>query len=579
MKKLYRLLITLVILLVGLYFIYPSVQWYFFVPQADKDIAESSRNQIKVYAQEIADEAATKLASLASANPSAPVPTDYAYLIKKAGDRYVSAQLPVPSSWTVKDILAAYPARADLTADVEDYYRTKELGLKDLRNRTLQLGLDLRGGMYVVLQADFATLEQELGSKLTAAQRDERMAGALDALRNRIDQYGLSEPSIQKQGSDQIVIELPGTQDPERVQSFVMGKGLLTFHIVDDDATSKIQDYENQAQAVLFDAAGDPKDPGALAIVPKGDQLLGVYTKDAYGLDEYKTFTVLHSEIGLSGQEIRDAQVARDPVTGQPDVNFVLSAAGGDTFYKLTSANVGKRLAVVLDNKVKAAATIRGAIRESVQVTGFSDTEAQDLALLLRSGSLPVPLEIISQQAIGASLGQDAISQGIHASLLGLGLVFLFMLLYYRRSGFNAVICQLLHLYLIVSILSVFNFTVTLTSIAGLVLAIGMAVDANVLIFERMKEEARLGKSTAGIVQAGFSRAFSAIADSNITTIIASVVLSFLAKGSIQGFAMTLMVGNISALIAAVFVSRLLFDFEVEVLKVKRVVVGWRKLA
>jgi len=285
---------------------------------------------------------------------------------------------------------------------------------------------------------------------------------------------------------------------------------------------------------------------------------------------------VLKEEVGLYGTFIRDAQVSRDPLSSQPVVNFVLTSEGGEIFYKLTSANVGKVLAVVLDNKIKAQATIRTSIRDQVQVEGFNAEEAQDLALVLRTGSLPVPLTIISQQAIGASLGEDAIRQGIRASLLGLGLVILFMLIYYRRGGINAVVAQVLNLYFMVAILSAFNFTLTLSAIAGLVLTVGMAVDASVLIFERMKEEIRLGKSTTAVVKAGFDRAFWAIADSNITTFIAALVMSFFGKSNIKGFAVTLAVGIVSSMFTAVFVSRLIFDFNLEVMHVKHLRVSWR---
>ena len=358
-----------------------------------------------------------------------------------------------------------------------------------------------------------------------------------------------------------------------------MGKGSLTFHIVDTDALQKVKDYAAANPGVLLDAAGNVKNTGVLSVIPKGDVLRGVFDKDSYGLDELKGYTVLHEEVGLNGTEIRSAQTARDPVTGQPTVVFNLSPAGGETFYKLTSANVGKQLAVALDNKVKAQATIQEPIRDQVSVRGFKIEEATDLALTLRTGALPVPLEIISQQQIGASLGQDAIGQGLKASALGLLLVFGFMLAYYRRAGLNAILANVLNLYLIVSILSVFGFTLTLAAIAGLVLNVGMAVDASVLIFERMKEEMRLGKTTQAVVKSGFERAFLAIADSNITTIIAALVLTQLAKGAIQGFAVTLAVGNIATLFSAVFVSRLIFDFNVEVLKVKKIWVTWSRIA
>ncbi|MGA2764211.1 MAG: protein translocase subunit SecD [Spirochaetia bacterium] len=576
MKKRYRLLIILAVLAVGFYFLWPTVKWYFLTPQSDKDVAESSRNQIKVYAQERADAAIQKLIALGT---EAPLPAEYSFLVNKAVARYRTAKHAPPSTWTVRDVLAAYTSREDLAADVEDWYRSQMFALKDLKSQTLQLGLDLRGGMYVTVRSDFAALEATTGTKLTDAQKDDKMKTTLEVLMNKIDQFGLTNPSIRRQGSDQIIIEIPGTSDPEVVSRFIMGKGLLTFHIADTDALQKVREYQAAHPGVLLDAAGNVKDSGVLAVIPKGDVLRGVFQKDTYGLDELKGFTVLHEEVGLNGTEIKDAQVGRDPVTGEPTVNFILTGQGGEIFYKLTSANVGKVLAVALDNKVKAQATISEPIRDQVRVTGFKFDEAQELALVLRTGSLPVPLEITSQQAIGASLGQDAISQGIRASVIGIGLVMLFMLAYYRRAGLNAVISQLLHLFINVAILSVFNFTLSLAAIAGLVLTIGMAVDANVLIFERMKEEARLGKSTQAVVSHGFSRAFTAILDSNVTTIIAALVLTQLAKGSIQGFAVTLLIGNLATLFAAVFVSRLIFDFNVDVLRTKRILLTWRRVA
>jgi preprotein translocase subunit SecD len=576
MKKRWRFLIILAVIAVGFYFVWPSIRWYFLTPQVDKDVAESSRNQIKVYAQERADEAIKKLVAM---NSKDPLPVEYSFMTKKAAARYRTASRTVPSSWTVENVLQAYTSRADIASDSEDWYRSQMFALKDLKNQTMQLGLDLRGGMYVTVRMDFASLEKTTGAALTTAQREDKVKTTLEVLRNKIDQFGLTDPSIRTQGADQIIIEIPGTSDPETVNRFIMGKGSLTFHIADTDALQKVKDYTAAHPGVLLDAAGNVKDTGVLSVIPAGDVLRGVFDKDAYGVDQLKGFAVLKEEVGLNGAEVKGAQVSRDPITGQPTVVFNLTPAGGEAFYKLTSANVNKVLAVALDNKVKAQATIREPIRDQVSVSGFKAEEAADLALTLRTGSLPVPLEIISQQQIGASLGQDAISQGIKASALGLALVFIFMLAYYRRAGLNAILANVLNLYLIVSILSVFGFTLTLAAIAGLVLNVGMAVDASVLIFERMKEEMRLGKTVQAVVKSGFERAFLAIADSNITTIIAALVLTQLAKGSIQGFAVTLAVGNIATLFSAVFVSRLIFDFNVEVLKVKKIWVTWRKIA
>jgi preprotein translocase subunit SecD len=576
MKKRYRFLIILAVIAVGFYFVWPSIRWYFLTPQIDKDVAESSRNQIKVYAQERADEAIKKLVAM---NAADPLPVEYSFLVPKASARYKTANRSTPSAWKVQDVLQAYSSRADIVTDAETWYRTQMFALKDLKNQTMQLGLDLRGGMYVTIQVDYAAFEKTNQTTLSGTQRDDKMKTTLEVLRNKIDQFGLTDPSIRTQGNDKIIVEIPGTSDPETVNRFIMGKGSLTFHIADTDALQKVKEYAAANPGVLLDAAGNIKDTGVLSVIPKGDALRGKFDKDSYGLDQMIGFTVIKEEVGLNGAEIRGAQVARDPVTGQPTVIFNLTPQGGETFYKLTSANVGKVLAVALDNKVKAEATIREPIRDQVSVSGFKAEEAADLALTLRTGSLPVPLEIISQQQIGASLGQDAIGQGLKASALGLLLVFGFMLAYYRRAGLNAILANVLNLYLIVSILSVFGFTLTLAAIAGLVLNVGMAVDASVLIFERMKEEMRLGKTTQAVVKSGFERAFLAIADSNITTIIAALVLTQLAKGSIQGFAVTLAVGNVATLFSAVFVSRLIFDFNVEVLKVKKIWVTWSRIA
>ena len=577
MKKRYRFLIILAVLGLGVYFVWPTVKWYFLTPQSQKDTAESSRNQIKVYAQERANEAVTAVLAL---DRSAPVPPEYTFMVAKARDRYKSASRPAPRTWTVQDVLAAYSSRGDITSDAEDWYRTDMLNLKDLKNQTMQLGLDLRGGMYVTTQVDYATFEQQNKTTLNKAQRDDKINQILEVLRNKIDQFGLADPSITAVGNDKIIIEIPGTSDPETVRRFIQGKGLLEFHLVDQDGFAKVKQYEADHPGVLLDAAGNVKDTGALSVVPKGSSIRGVFKKDKYGLDELTGYTVLFDEVGVAGTEVKSAQVSRDQFSGSPTVNFTLTPTGADQMYKLSSVNVGKLMAVTLDDKVKSdPATIKSALRDQIQISGggISADEANDLALTLRTGSLPVPIEITSQQAIGASLGQDAISQGIKASVIGIGLVMIFMLIYYRRAGLNAVISQLLHLYINVAILSVFGFTLSLAAIAGLVLTIGMAVDANVLIFERMKEESRLGKTVQAVIGHGFSRAFTAILDSNVTTIIAALVLTQLSKGSIRGFAVTLLVGNLATLFAAVFVSRLIFDFELDVLHTKKILLTWRK--
>ena len=255
MKKRWRFLIIIAVVAVGFYFVWPSVRWYFLTPQVDKDVAESSRNQIKVYAQERADEAIKRLVAM---SPTDPLPAEYSFLVKKASVRYKAANRTAPTSWKVQDILQAYTSRTDIATDAEDFYRSQMFALKDLKNQTMQLGLDLRGGMYVTVRMDFAALEKISGAALTGPQREDKVKTTLEVLRNKIDQFGLTDPSIRTQGSDQIIIEIPGTSDPETVNRFIMGKGSLTFHIADTDALQKVKDYAAANPGVLLDARSGP---------------------------------------------------------------------------------------------------------------------------------------------------------------------------------------------------------------------------------------------------------------------------------------------------------------------------------
>ena len=257
-------------------------------------------------------------------------------------------------------------------------------------------------------------------------------------------------------------------------------------------------------------------------------------------------------------------------------MNFQLSNEGGELFYKLTSTNTNELMAVVMDGKVKAQATITEPIRSAVQIKGFSSADAYALAIVLRTAALPISLDVANQQAIGASLGEDSVRQGLNAIAIGFALVIIFMAAYYRRAGLIADIALLLNLVIILAVLSAFNLTLTLTSIAGIILTVGMAVDANVIIFERIKEEYWLGKSPEASVKAGFQKAFWTIMDANITTFIAAIVLSQLGSGGVKGFANTLAVGIVTSMFTALFVSRLVFDFYIEKVRINRLRISWR---
>jgi preprotein translocase subunit SecD len=487
--------------------------------------------------------------------------------IKKAGKE------PVPERWDAAAVLSAFVDRNEALSILEEYYRNKVFALKDLQKNAVQLGLDLSGGLSIVLQANLDAYAERLGHPLNEEERNGAIAQALEVLNNRIDRFGLTEPVIRRQGVDQIYIEIPGAADPERINDIIMGKGSLTFQMVDEEALQAFDNYYRAHPGTALDAQGNLTDP---TIIPSDCVVRGVYTKDRYGLDEFTGYTVIKKEIGLDGNHIKEARAERNNLDGRPQVNFQLDPEGADIFYKLTSANIGKRLATVLDDRVRSQATIQSAISDSGQLTGFSAEESANLAMILRSAALPVELEVANQQTIGASMGEDTIYRGLYALLGGLAAVLVFMLAFYKISGVNAVIAQLFNIFIMFSILSAFNFTLTLPSIAGFILTIGMAVDANVIIFERIKEELLSKKSRKAAVEAGFNKAFWAIMDANITTFIAAVFLSQLGSGPIQGFAVSLAIGVFSSVFTALFVSRLIFDFGTDVLGSKSVSITWR---
>jgi preprotein translocase subunit SecD len=543
------------------------------VPKEKQAQALESREQIKNYASRTARADLQELLDLAQ--NGGELPERFSFLAARAKKIYRDNKLKAPEKWDAKNTLNAFSGRAEALEAIESKYREDIFALKNLQKNAIQLGLDLSGGLSVVLQADLDALRERLGRDLSDADRQDAINRALEVLNSRIDRFGLTEPVIRSQGQDQIYVEIPGTADPERINDIIMGKGSLSFHIVDQDASQAFDLYYETHSTTTFDSEGKLVDS---TIVPADTMVLGVYTKDRYGLDEQVGYTVVKKEVGLDGNHIRSAQVERNDLDGKPEVTFYLDSEGGEIFYRLTSANVGKPLAIVMDDRVKSQATIQTAIRDAVRLTGFGMDEANNIALILRTAALPVELEVANQQSIGAALGADTIRQGLYALLGGLAAVMIFMLLFYKVSGINAVLAQILNFYLMFSVLSAFNFTLTLPSIAGFILTIGMAVDANVIIFERMKEEIRLGKGRRAVVDAGFNKAFWAIMDSNITTFIAALFLSQLGSGPIQGFAVSLAIGVFSSVFTSLFVSRLIFDFGTDVLGSKKVSVSWRSL-
>jgi preprotein translocase subunit SecD len=554
-------------------FLYPTFEWYFMIPEDQKELAAGSNTQIKEYARGQAAKELEELTALASDDPEASVPEEYSFLIETAKEEYSSEGRDVPEEWTVRNLLGAFESEREAFDAIETHHRTRVMKMKEQGTNVMQLGLDLSGGMSILLQADEASLQERLGREPDNQDFEQAVNRAMEILNNRIDRFGVTEPEIRQQGDTQIRVQIPGAADPERVNNFLMGRGSLTFHIADQEMSQRVQQYFNENPTKVYTEGGEVKRPDFL---PKGLVVRGFYKKDEYGIDQLQRWVVVEEEVGLRGSHIQNATVGQHPITGKPVINFTLDSQGGEIFYKLTSAHQGETLSILLDDKVKSMARISEPIRERVQMTGFERQEAQNLALTLRTAAMPVDLRILNQQAVGASLGEDSVQQGVRAIALGFALVIVFMLIWYQGAGIISDIALILNLVFIVAILSAFNLTLTLTSIAGVILTVGMAVDANVIIFERVKEEYRLGKTPEASVKAGFRKAFWTIMDANITTFIAALVLSQLGTGPVQGFANTLAVGIVSSMFTALFVSRLIFDFSVEQLRVKKLSIGWR---
>jgi len=571
MTKLMRALLVFTLLVLAGIFLYPTVRWYFLTDAEMKNLANGTSAEIREWSKDQASRVVKELEPISKDAEAIqnPIPEEYDFLVKAARKNYRLGDEDVPKDWTLGAVLNGFRDFDDLRGSAEDYYRQIILDLKEMKGRIVALGLDLSGGLSVALEPDFSSLEDTGTEVLSSADRDAALESAIEIINSRIDTFGVTEPQIRKQLDNSILIDIPGEADPERVNSFLMGRGSLGFHIVDDEGTQAVRDYVNSGGTIVD---GRPANDGILA---EGLLALGYYTKDSYDIDQFNDWIAVSEEADLDGAHIREARTGTGQ-DAQPIVTFQLDSEGATILQRLTAENVGKFMAVVLDDKIKANARISEAIPSgNASVTGFNYREANDLAMVLRTGSLPVQLDIRSLQSVGASLGRDTIQVGLQAILIGFGLVFLFMALRYKGAGIIADIALIMNLFLLAAVLSSFNFTLTMTSIAGLILTVGMSVDANVIIFERIKEERRLGKNRAMAVDIGFKKAFWTIMDAQITTLIAALFLSQLGKGPVQGFAITLAWGIGCSLFTALFVSRLMFDIGTENFKLQRLSIAW----
>src|SRR5262245_29203193 len=383
--------------------------------------------------------------------------------------------------------------------------------------------------------------------------RDYSVDQSLETIRNRIDQFGVSEPIIQRQGQQDILIQLPGIQDPERAKQIIGKTALLEFKLVDDTA--------NVEEAVR----NGP---------PPGRQILYGYAGrgEGGGVGADKPPYVLEARTLMTGEYITDARVRPSSQLQGPYVELILNSTGARLFEQITGANVKRRLAIVLDNRVYSAPVIQERIGGGrASITGsFDIKEARDLAIILRAGALPDPVEIIEERTVGPSLGSDSIRQGILSFVVGISLVIVFMILYYKGAGVLANVALIFHILFLLAILAAFQAVLTLPGIAGIVLIAGMAVDANVLINERIREELRAGRAPRSAVEAGYQHALPAIIDTNVTTFLSGVILFQFDTGPIKGFAVTLCIGILTTVVTAVYMTRIYYDYRMVTRKLTR---------
>jgi preprotein translocase subunit SecD len=393
-----------------------------------------------------------------------------------------------------------------------------------------------------------ATLDEGTANQL----RDHTTDLAKQIIENRVNAFGVTEPIVARQGGEgtyQILIQMPGVDDPERVKNTLNADSNLELRL-EAKSTSVYPSKEAAEQAMRS--------------LPGGADQYEVFPyreRTAEGGSSAEQWVIVEKTVVVSGLDMRDAS-GRQSATGSSnyEISFSLTPTGATRFAEVTGKNIGEFLCIVLNNEVKSRATIQSQIHDQGQITGsFTKRQAEDLALILRSGALPAKAVYLEERTVGPSLGADSIRQGVTASIAGLLAVIAFMLFYYRGSGINAVLALILNLILLLAALIIFGATLTLPGIAGVILTIGMAVDSNVLIFERIREELRNGKVVASAVDVGFAKAFLTIIDTHVTTIVSAIFLFVFGTGPIRGFAVTLVAGLLANLFTAVFVSRTIF--------------------
>ncbi len=541
---------------------------------------------------------------------------------------------------TAKLWLMSEEERATLTGTDEGM-----LYLKDLESDAINLGLDLQGGMHIVLRVDV--------SEMNAAEASDARDRALEIIRNRVDKYGISEPQIMPQGEHYIVVELPGLQDVRRAQELIGKTAQLEFRFLEtpektrqliddidrilgsdpfavdepaegdttetdkgdtvttqdlDDAAAELFKDSDDTTASLDALLTDSSDTSDLlddyvepdytpfsgyleqdrqeshvadavdypllnrylsldkvqALTPPDDEWMWSTRNEPHQGRTVRRLYLVKKKVEMKGDCLKSAKVGRGGQFNTPQVNFRLNKECGTRFARITGPNIGKPLAIILDGRVESSPIIQSRLRDDGVITmgsGATIEQARDMAIVLQAGALPAPVKIVENNVVGPSLGQDSINKGLTASVIGLILVVLIMLFYYRLSGLVADFALGFNLFVLLSIMSAANATLTVPGIAGIILLVGISVDAAVLIFERIREELVTGKTVRAAIDAGYDRAAVAIVDSNITTLIVAAILYAFGTGPVKGFAVTLSIGILVSLFSALVVTRTIFEF------------------
>ncbi len=634
----FRGVIIIGFIVLAAFILAPTHKWYYKLSDQDKGLTNIPKKDIKKKTEKIeanidyirkaiGDSDYYKLAGESDKDIVLDIglnAKEYAFRIPQKKLEVVVKKLN--SSFTEFDRLKE--AHKESLEGLTELARIKEL--KKFRKTVIKLGLDLAGGVHFVIDVDVEELRKRISQKFENQIKDENIKKLIlqdkefkgnieeeikkrkaniikerdnlidDAqakgykqlllkIRNRVDQFGVAEPIIRTNSQGMIIVELPGAKEKESAKEIIIKEGKLALHLVNEKYLDTLLQAINKGEKKVRVVLGEKRiahitdldfinKEGQSADFPSNTMFFPLQVNDKYGMKKVVGYIPLYKKEELTGDKIVNAK-ADFGQFGDVTVGFTLDSEGATIFSKVTGDNVNKRMAIVLDGSIMSAPNISQKINLGrAQITGkFSSEEAKGLAAILRAGSLPIPVVIEEERVVGASLGEDQIQKGVISALVALGVLFLFILVYYRWSGLVINFAQILNLFFIFAVMAQLGATLTLPGIAGIVLTIGMCVDANVIISERIKEELREGRSLESAINHGYQSAFRTILDSNVTTLFAAIILALVGTGPIKGFGVTLIIGLIMNIFTAIFVTRYIYDLFIYKFGVKGLSLGGGK--